>query len=170
MIVASFWRKLTYSQRPQFLLCGLRYPHPQYRLSCPHPSSFHRNNIFRWNSPNNRHPFPRVRYSSSQSSARYPSQEHPGLTIGTSPVIIAIPFLRGIVSPDEFSGVRYNCFRPLKNESMLAVHEGAIWDIAASQGAPGSGVHGLVLSAGSDGVCDVISATNRLFGRAKVYP
>jgi hypothetical protein len=52
---------------------------------------------------------------------------------------------------------------------MLGVHESAIWDIAASQGSRGAGVHGLVLSAGGDGVCNVISATNRLFGGAKVF-
>lgn len=52
---------------------------------------------------------------------------------------------------------------------MLAVHESAIWDIAASHGSRGAGVHGLVLSAGGDGVCNVVSATNRLFGGAKVF-
>ena len=84
-------------------------------------------------------------------------------------MITTIPFWRGILSPDEVSGVRYSCFRPLKKGTILVGHEGAIWDIAASQGSRGAGVHGLVLSAGGDGVCNVVSATNRLFGGAKVF-
>lgn len=91
------------------------------------------------------------------------------LILGLSSVIMTIPFWRGILSPDEVSGVRYSCFRSLKKGTMLVVHEDAIWDIAASQGSRGAGVHGLVLSAGGDGVCNVISATNRLFGAAKVF-
>jgi hypothetical protein len=66
------------------------------------------------------------------------------------------------LSPDELCGVRYSCFRPLKKGMVLAVHDGAVWDIAASQGGEGAGVHGLVLSAGADGVCAVITAALRL--------
>jgi hypothetical protein len=57
----------------------------------------------------------------------------------------------------------------LKYGTLLGIHDGAIWDIAASHGGRGSGVHGLVLSAGSDGICSVISATNRLFSGHKVF-
>jgi hypothetical protein len=73
-----------------------------------------------------------------------------------------------VLSPDELCGVRYSGFRPLKKGTLLAAHDGPVWDIAASQGSRGAGVHGLVLSVGSDGVCNIISATNRLFGGAKV--
>ena len=74
-----------------------------------------------------------------------------------------------MLSPDELCGVRYSSFRPLKKGTMVVSHDGAIWDIAASQGGTGAGVHALVLSAGGDGACSVISATNRLFGGSKVF-
>jgi len=51
---------------------------------------------------------------------------------------------------------------------MLSMHGAAVWDIAASQGGSGAGVHGLVLSVGSDGVCAVVSSTNRIFSGARV--
>lgn len=75
-----------------------------------------------------------------------------------------------MLSPDEICGIRYSCFRPLKKGVMLVVHDAAIWDIAASQGGYGGGVHALVLSAGADGACTVMNPTNRLFGGGKVLP
>lgn len=45
---------------------------------------------------------------------------------------------------------------------MLFAHAAAIWDIAASQGGMGAGVHGLVLSVGSDGICTIVSSTDRI--------
>lgn len=79
-------------------------------------------------------------------------------------MITSIPFWRGVLLPSEQCGVRYSCFRPLKKGTLLGVHDGAIWDIAASQGGQGAGVHALVLSAGADGMCNVLKAGYRLFG------
>jgi hypothetical protein len=50
----------------------------------------------------------------------------------------------------------------------VVAHEGGVWDVAASQGAKGAGVHALILSGGCDGACCVASPTNRIFGGSKV--
>lgn len=83
-------------------------------------------------------------------------------------VVAGLPFCGGILSPDEVCGVRYSAFRSLKKGTLLVGHDGPVWDIAASQGGRGAGIHGLVLSAGSDGVCSVTSAPLRLFGTQRV--
>jgi hypothetical protein len=51
---------------------------------------------------------------------------------------------------------------------VLTVHEGAVWDFATSRGGRGSGVHGLVMSCGADGVCSVLSLANRVLAGSKV--
>ena len=71
---------------------------------------------------------------------------------------------------DDVSAVRYSSFRPLKHGTTLAVHEGGVWDVAASRGGSGGGVHGLVISGGADGVCCVISVSNRISAGSKVHP
>jgi hypothetical protein len=80
----------------------------------------------------------------------------------------SFPFWDGILASEEICRVRYCSLRSLKKGTYLVQHSGAIWDMAASQGTTGAGVHPLVLSASSDGVCSVISSTNRIFGGSKV--
>jgi hypothetical protein len=52
---------------------------------------------------------------------------------------------------------------------MISAHDGGVWDVASSQGAKGAGVHALVLSAGCDGICSIVSVTNRVFWGSKVF-
>ena len=85
-------------------------------------------------------------------------------------VVTSIPFYGGILSPDDICGVRYSSFRPLKKGTLIAVHGGSVWDIATSQGGAGAGVHPMVLTAGSDGVCSLINPTSRLLGLSKADP
>lgn len=92
------------------------------------------------------------------------------LTSGLVSVVTTIPIWDGILCPEDLCAVRYSCFRPLKRGILLGVHEGSIWDIAASQGGPGAGVHSVVLSVGSDGVCSILSPTNRIFFGSKASP
>jgi len=79
-----------------------------------------------------------------------------------------LPFWDGILCPDELVALRYSSFRQFKKGTMISSHEGPMWATATSEGGPGSGVHPLVLTAGSDGICSVTSPTNRLFGGSKV--
>jgi hypothetical protein len=81
-----------------------------------------------------------------------------------------MPFWMGILATEDFCGVRYSSFRPLKWGTSLVSHEGPIWDIAASQGGRDAGLHPFILSAGSDGVCSLISGTARLIASHAVCP
>lgn len=74
----------------------------------------------------------------------------------------------GVIAPEDVCALRFSSLRPVKRGTMVAVHDGGVWDVAASQGAKGAGVHALVLSGGCDGVCSVASATNRIFWGSKV--
>jgi hypothetical protein len=74
----------------------------------------------------------------------------------------------GFIAPEDICSLRYSSLRPVKRGTMIAVHDGGVWDVASSQGARGAGVHALVLSAGCDGICSVVSATNRAFWGSKV--
>ena len=51
---------------------------------------------------------------------------------------------------------------------MCVAHEAAVWDVAASQGGMGAGIHPFVLTVGSDGVCNLVSSANRIFTGSKV--
>jgi hypothetical protein len=53
---------------------------------------------------------------------------------------------------------------------VMSTHGGTVWDFAASEGTRGAGTHPLVVSCGSDGVCNLISTTNRIFFGSKVIP
>ena len=75
-----------------------------------------------------------------------------------------------MVSPDDICGVRYSSFRPLKKGTLLALHASAVWDIATSHGTSGAGVHPMVLSCGSDGVCSLVNPTSRILGVNRVNP
>lgn len=87
---------------------------------------------------------------------------------GFAPAVVNFPFWDGILSPEEICRARYCGIRSLRKGTNLVQHNGALWDIAASQGTTGAGVHPLVLTAGADGVCCIISATNRIIGGSKV--
>jgi hypothetical protein len=91
-------------------------------------------------------------------------------TSGIPTTVTPLPFWKGILCPDEVCGVRYSPFRLFRRKTMLSAHAAAIWDIAASQGGMGAGVHGLVLSVGSDGICAIVSSTNRILSGTRVYP
>ena len=83
-------------------------------------------------------------------------------------VVTSIPFCGGIISPDDICAVRYSSFHQLKKGTSLAVHGSAVWDIATSHGGSGAGVHPMILTAGSDGVCSLVNPTTRLLGLGKV--
>jgi hypothetical protein len=55
-----------------------------------------------------------------------------------------------------------------KRGMLFAAHDSAVWDAAASVGGPGAGIHPYVLSGGSDGVCNLVSSTSRIFVGSKV--
>lgn len=81
-----------------------------------------------------------------------------------------MPFWMGVLAPEDFCGVRFSSFRPLKWGTSIVVHESPIWDIAASQGSRNAGVHPFILSAGSDGVCSFVCGTARLLATHAVCP
>jgi len=81
---------------------------------------------------------------------------------GPAPCVTTHPFWGGILLPEEFTLVRFNSLRPVKWGAGMATHGAPIWDVAGSVGGMGTGVHPLVISGGSDGVCQSISGTSRL--------
>jgi hypothetical protein len=89
---------------------------------------------------------------------------------GPVAIVTGMPFWMGVLTPEDFCGVRYSSFRPVKWGTSLVIHEGAVWDIAASQGGRDAGCHPMILSAGSDGVCNLIAGGARLMGGHGVCP
>jgi hypothetical protein len=96
------------------------------------------------------------------------AQSHRQRTFGS--FVSPLHFWGGILSPDDVCGIFFSTLRPTKRGLILSSHNSAVWDVATSVGGPGSGLHPFVLTAGSDGVCSLVSSTNRIHFGSKVLP
>lgn len=59
--------------------------------------------------------------------------------------------------------MHFCALRPTKRGLLLTAHDSAVWDAAASVGGRGAGVHPFVITGGSDGICNLVNSTNRIF-------